>query len=174
MPRAFLISRCLLGEACRFDGRPLPSLAEKLEALGISLDDAVPICPEVEGGLPTPRTPSEIEPNRSAADVLKGCGAVRMKDGSDATAAYVAGARLACAKAAAAGAAIALLKEKSPSCGSSKIHDGSFSGTLRPGRGVAAEMLSQAGLDVMSESEIERFRACYFSGQFLGSRGLLK
>lgn len=134
-----LISACLLGEACRYDGasRPLPDA--KLEAL-MREHMLIPVCPEQLGGLPTPRTPSERQEDR-----------VIMRDGTDVTAAYDRGARAACALAMQTGAEAALLKARSPSCGSGEVYDGTFTGTLTPGDGVTAERLKALGIPVYTE-----------------------
>jgi uncharacterized protein YbbK (DUF523 family) len=134
-----LISACLLGEPCRYDGasRPLPD--EKLDKL-LRDHTLIPVCPEQLGGLPTPRTPSERQGER-----------VIMRDGTDVTDAYDRGARLTCAIAAQTGAEAALLKARSPSCGSGAVYDGSFTGTLVPGDGVTAEQLKARGLPVYTE-----------------------
>ena len=100
----------------------------------------IPVCPEQLGGLPTPRTPSE----RQGACVV-------MRDGTDVTAAYSRGARIACALAAQTLAEAALLKARSPSCGSGEIYDGTFTGTLTPGDGVTAERLKTLGIPVYTE-----------------------
>ena len=138
-----LVSRCLLGEPCRYDGesRPAPGL-EKLERAGHTL---VPVCPEVLGGLPTPRPPAELQPD----------GRVVNRAGEDVTAAYWAGARLTLDLAREEGCALAVLKAKSPSCGSSQVYDGSFSGALIPGRGTAARLLAEAGIPVIDETQLE-------------------
>ena len=105
-----LISRCLLGFACRYDGIAKPSILPRLGELPeISW---IPICPEAEGGLPIPRPPCEIEPGAAAADVLAGSGRVLTKEGRDCTREYCRGARLALLRAEAAGAKFALLKAR--------------------------------------------------------------
>ena len=136
-----LVSRCLLGEPCRYDGasRPVAEL-RRLEQAGHVL---VPVCPEVLGGLPTPRTPSERQPD----------GTVLNRAGEDVTAAYQSGAEQAAAIALANGCQAALLKAKSPSCGSGVIYDGSFTGRLIPGWGVAAERLRALGIPVLDETQ---------------------
>lgn len=134
-----LISACLLGEACRYDGASKGLPPEKLETL-MREHTLIPVCPEQLGGLPTPRTPSE----RQGACVV-------MRDGTDVTAAYSRGARIACALAAQTLAEAALLKARSPSCGSGEIYDGTFTGTLMPGDGVTAERLKTLGIPVYTE-----------------------
>lgn len=150
-----LISRCLLGFACRYDGIAklsiLPRLGERPEISWI------PICPEAEGGLPIPRPPCEIEPGAAATDVLAGNGRVLTKVGRDCTREYCRGARLALLRAEAAGAKFALLKARSPSCGTRSVYDGTFSRTLIRGRGITAELLAGAGITLFSEEELESF-----------------
>ena len=137
-----LISACLLGERCRYDGasRPLPE--DTLSALREHYE-LLPVCPERDGGLTIPRIPSERRGER-----------VVNRAGEDVTAYYRRGAAMACDCAANTGCLLALLKERSPSCGSGEIYDGSFSGRLIPGDGVAAEALKKAGITVFGESEI--------------------
>ena len=134
-----LISACLLGEPCRYDGASKPLSAETLDRL-LRGHTLIPVCPEQLGGLPTPRTPSERQGKR-----------VVMRDGTDVTAEYEKGARIACDLAIPCGAEAALLKARSPSCGSGAVYDGSFTGTLVPGDGVTAEQLKARGLPVYTE-----------------------
>ena len=138
-----LVSQCLLGEPCRYDGQSKPVLAlEQLRRAGHVL---IPACPEVLGGLSTPRPPAELQ-----AD-----GRVVNREGTDVTAQYELGARRSLDLAEAHGCRYAVLKAKSPSCGSQMIYDGTFSGTLIPGQGVAAQLLAQAGIQVVEEGQIE-------------------
>ena len=138
-----LVSACLLGVACRYDGasKGLPdSVLRELMARHV----LVPACPEQLGGLPTPRLPSE----RIGAQVV-------MKDGTDVTAAYRRGAEEALRLARLFGCRRAVLKERSPSCGSGTIYDGSFSGRLAGGDGVTAALLRENGIAVCGESALE-------------------
>ena len=132
-------SQQLLGEACRYDGLSKPLPAEKLDKL-LRCHTLIPVCPEQLGGLPTPRTPSERQGDR-----------VVMRDGTDVTAAYTRGARIACALAVQAGAEAALLKARSPSCGSGEIYDGSFTGARIPGDGVTVALVKTLGIPVYTE-----------------------
>ena len=141
--KTLLISRCLLGEPCRYDGKSRPLAAETLQALRARYD-LIPVCPEVLGGLPTPRTPSERQGDR-----------VVMKTGADVTEEYRRGAEATLQTAQENQVCAAVLKERSPSCGKGKIYDGTFTGTLKKGNGVTAEMLIDAGFAVYGESEIE-------------------
>ena len=135
-----LVSACLLGCACRYDGQSKPyPLARELAKRGL----AVPVCPEQLGGLPTPRSPSERRGER-----------VVMNDGRDVTAEYRRGAEEALRLAELFDCGTAILKEKSPSCGSGLIHDGSFAGGLAPGDGVTTEVLKAHGIRVLGESRV--------------------
>ena len=128
---ALLISACLLGEPCRYDGKAQP--CEEAKALAGQYE-LVPVCPEQLGGLPTPRTPSEIQHDGRVVD----------------------GARAALAIARERGCKRAVLKSRSPSCGVHEVYDGSFKGVVIPGRGIAADMLANAGLDVVDEFDVQR------------------
>ena len=148
-----LISRCLLGEPVRYDGGAKPlnhPLLRQWNEQGL----LVPICPELLGGLSVPRKPAEIV-GGDGADVLAGRARVLTIDGEDVTAAFIAGARLARDLAEREGCAFALLKENSPSCGTHRIADGSFSGVRKPGQGVTAALLRAAGLRVFGETMLE-------------------
>ncbi len=136
-----LISACLLGAACRYDAKSgaLPQILALRERYWL-----IPVCPEQLGGLPTPRTPAE---RRS--------GGVWTQDGRDVTASYQRGAAEALRLARLLGCRKALLKERSPSCGSGEIYDGSFSRRLIHGDGVAAALLRDAGLEIFGESQVE-------------------
>lgn len=135
-----LVSACLLGEPCRWDGGD--NRCEAVIALKEQYD-LLPFCPEQAGGLPTPRPPCERRGDR-----------VIDREGADRTAAFVKGAQAALEAAKAAGAVGAVLKERSPSCGVGPIYDGSFTRTLVEGTGVTAEALKAAGLPLWGESEV--------------------
>lgn len=136
-----LISACLLGLCCRYDGESKPS--DKIEMLKEKYN-LVPVCPEQLGGLATPREPSEITGER-----------VLSKSGTDVTAQYQKGAEQALYLARLFGCKKALLKERSPSCGFGRVYDGSFSGKLTDGSGIAAALLADNGIAVFGESQIE-------------------
>ena len=138
-----LVSACLLGFACKYCGGSNKLTEQQLAALRERFR-LIPVCPETAGGLPTPRDPSE----RLGDKVLS-------NQGRDVTAQYQKGAETALTLARRYGCKAALLKEKSPSCGSGQIYDGSFTGTLIPGDGVAAQMLKEEGLIVFGESDTE-------------------
>ena len=139
--KTLLISACLLGLCCRYDGgsKPQPGVEELAGRYRL-----IPVCPEQLGGLPTPREPSERQ----------GC-AVVMKSGTDVTVQYRRGAEQTLHLARLYGCKAAVLKERSPSCGSGRIYDGTFSGRLTSGDGVTAALLKENGIAVYGESEIE-------------------
>ncbi len=140
-----LVSACLLGEQCRYDGQSRPDAAvlalQKKHTL-------IPICPEQLGGLPTPRPPAERVGN-----------AVINCEGRDVTDAYERGARETLRIAQAQGCKIAVLKEKSPSCGKGRIYDGSFCHRLTEGDGICAAHLSENGIAVFGETQIAALTA---------------
>ena len=136
-----LVSACLLGIPCRYDGRSVSF--DKMEAL-ISRANVVPFCAEVYGGLPTPRPSAEIQPNT---------GRVTTEDQTDVTDSYERGAREAVRIAKTLNCRYALLKDKSPSCGVGTVYNGSFTRTLAPGYGITARALIDAGVRVFSSAE---------------------
>lgn len=146
-----LVSRCLLGQRVRYDGGV--QAAEALLAAWQSEGRVVPVCPEVEGGLPTPRPRAEIPTGQGAA-VLDGRLPVRTHEGDDVTAPYLEGARIALRLAAEHGIRIAVLKARSPSCGNTETYDGTFTATRVPGEGVTAAALRRAGIRVFNETEL--------------------
>ncbi len=149
-----LVSACLLGQPVRYDGESKPAdLSQLCDSFSL-----IAVCPECAGGLPIPRVPCEIEETKTAADVLSGHGKVIAKTGNDCTEAYIKGAQHCVKIAQKYQAHWALLKEKSPACGTHFIHSGHFDGRLRAGKGIFAELLSQTGVKVFSEQEINSLR----------------
>ncbi|WP_193073550.1 DUF523 domain-containing protein [Pseudomonas sp. FME51] len=147
-----LVSSCLLGRPVRYDGGALGpySLLQQWQAQG----RVVALCPEVSGGLPTPRPPAEI-PGGQGAAVLEGRVPVVDVDGRDVSAAFLAGAAAAVELASRHGIRFAVLKARSPSCGNQETYDGSFSGNRVAGEGVAAAALRRCGVQVFNENELE-------------------
>jgi uncharacterized protein YbbK (DUF523 family) len=139
---ALLVSACLLGVACNHSGEGHSN--PDVLALGVSAR-LIAVCPEVAGGLPTPRPAAERHHD----------GRVRTAAGDDVTAFYDRGATHAVALARATGAKRAVLKARSPSCGSGQIYDGSHSRTLRSGDGVTTAALRAAGVEVVSEEDLD-------------------
>ena len=142
----YLVSACLLGCPTAYDGEA--RLQGKLVALA-ARGQVVPVCPEVAGGLTTPRTTAEIV-GGDGDDVLDGRARVMTIDGEDVTKAFLRGAECALAVAQRYGVTRAILKQGSPSCGSDHIYDGTHSGQLRPGPGVTAALLRRHGISVWS------------------------
>ena len=138
-----LVSACLMGLSCRYDGQ---SKGHPLAGELVARHTAIPVCPEIFGGLSTPRPPSE-----------RRCGGVFTREGTDVTAAYDRGAQEVLRLARLYGCTVAILKERSPACGSGKIYDGTFTKTLADGYGVAAELLEKNGVRVLGESQLEAF-----------------
>ena len=135
-----LVSACLLGIGCRYDGKHKANhevirLAEKY--------NLIPVCPEIYGGLQTPRIPSERIGDK-----------VMMKDGRDVTDNYKRGALEALELCRIYNIRTAILKERSPSCGKGEIYDGTFTGALTERDGVTAELLCANGIRVLGETEI--------------------
>ena len=147
-----LISACLVGQAVRYDGRAKRCASELIEEWQRQ-GRLVPICPEVVGGLSVPRPAAELV-GGDGADVLDDQARLVTAGGRDVTEAFIAGAHHALELARHHQVRLALLKARSPSCGSGQIYDGSFSGTLQPGQGVTAALLQREGVAVFSEEEI--------------------
>ncbi|AZD38788.1 Uncharacterized protein YbbK [Pseudomonas chlororaphis subsp. aurantiaca] len=146
-----LVSRCLLGHRVRYDGGasgPFDQLAS-WQAEG----RVVALCPEVAGGLPTPRAAAEI-PGGQGGEVLDGLAQVITTEGEDVSAEFLSGARQALELVREHGIRIAVLKANSPSCGNLLTYDGSFSGVKVSGEGVTAALLKRAGVQVFSELEL--------------------
>ena len=136
-----MVSACLLGRNCEYNGGN-----NKNEALLRFLEDheVIPICPETEGGLKTPRKPAEIVGER-----------VMTRDGDDVTREYKKGAETALERAISEKPDLCILQSRSPSCGVNKIYDGSFTGKLKAGSGITAELLKDKGFKV---TDIEDFK----------------
>jgi uncharacterized protein YbbK (DUF523 family) len=150
MCRPYLVSACLLGFPCAYDGqgRAVGDLLA-LAAHG----QVVPICPEVAGGLPTPRPTAEIA-GGDGGDVLYGRARVVTVAGNDVTGAFLRGAERALAVVQQHGISTAILRQRSPSCGSACIYDGTHSGVLKEGQGVTTALLRRHGVEVLSEGDI--------------------
>lgn len=145
MKPEFLVSACLAGIPCRFDGasKPHPVIVKLYQSGRAAL-----ICPESLAGLPVPREPCE-----------QCAGRIISRDCKDVTEAFQKGAKLAFAKALASGCQKAILKANSPSCGVGRVYDGNFTRTLVPGNGIFAAMLLEAGFEICDENGIEALLA---------------
>ena len=140
--KKIIVSACLLGERCRFDGLSKPN--EHVIALKNRFE-LIPVCAEELGGLKTPRPPAEIVGNR----------VVRV-DGVDVTKEYKKGAQCVLKIATDNNCKIAVLKARSPSCGSGFIYDGTYTKTLKEGNGICAQLLIDNGILVLDERSLER------------------
>ena len=149
-----LISACLMGEKVRYDGGGKQILHPLLHRW-LEEGRLVPICPEVAGGLPVPRPPAEISGD-GGDSVLRDKALVKTREGKDVTRAFLAGAQAALELARVSGCSLAILKARSPSCGSKNIYDGSFSGSLKAGVGVTAALLQAHGIAVFSEEDLHQ------------------
>lgn len=155
-----LVSACLAGVACRYNGEAAP-----MEGASVLVEQglAAAACPEVLGGLPVPRQPSEIRETGRGRRVAA-------KDGTDVTGAFVAGAEKTLALCREKGVRHAVLKERSPSCGCGSIYDGSFSGALVPGDGITTALLKKQGIRIHPSDGacLEKIRVY----DFLDSQGI--
>ena len=145
MKLRYLVSACLAGERCRYDGS---SCSHKRIMEMVQGGEAIALCPEVACGLPVPRERCEIVP---AADGSK---RVLTESGADVTLQFMRGAAKALDLALKNGIKSAILKSLSPSCGFGKIYDGSFTGSLVEGRGITAELLRVHGIRIYTEQEV--------------------
>ena len=134
-----IVSACLIGENCKYNGgnNKREKIIEYLKDKEVIL-----VCPEVMGGMSTPRLKSEILNGRVVSE-----------KGDDVTDYFTRGAIRALNKAIESGAKVAILKEKSPSCGSKYIYNGEFNGTLIKGSGVFASLIRQKGIKILTEED---------------------
>lgn len=142
-----LVSACLLGQNVRYDGRS--QLTEHPLLIRLEAENRlVPVCPEVDGGLTTPRPAAEIQQRSSTKRVIA-------TDQSDVTEFFIAGAEKALRTAQTEGCLFALMAARSPSCGNEKIYDGSYSGKLIDGAGITASLLMNNGIQVFNQFQID-------------------
>ena len=142
-----LVSACLLGIPCRYDGSG--KRTEDIFTLSKYLT-LIPVCPEQLGGLSTPREPSERIGDR-----------IITNNGKDVTNEFLLGGKCALDIALLNDCKIAILKERSPSCGHKMVYDGSFTGRIIPGDGILAELLKSNGITVYGESELSNLIKLY-------------
>ena len=144
-----LVSACLAGRACRFDGSD--NKDDRLAGL-VAEGRAVLVCPEEDGGLGTPRPAAEIV-GGDGHDVIAGRARVVTRAGLDVTEQYLNGARIALERAGQAGAETAVLKARSPSCGKGCVYDGTFTQTQAVGDGVTTALLEANGIRVLTDED---------------------
>ena len=140
----YIVSACLAGERCRYDGA-----ANTVDLIKILVENgsAIPVCPEVLGGLPVPRVRCELQWKDNGTPEITG------ENGNDYTEQFIRGALISLDKAAGNGITVAILKSRSPSCGYGFIYDGTFSGKLVSGNGITAELFIRHGIKVYTEQE---------------------
>ena len=142
--KKILVSACLLGENCKYSGESNYN-QKVIDFLKESGCTPVLVCPEVMGGLPTPRVPAEIRGEQ-----------VVTADGRDVTMEFMRGAQLVLKTAKENDCSLAVLKERSPSCGCGRIYDGTFSKTVIAGDGITARLLKSAGIRILGEEGLEQ------------------
>lgn len=144
--KSVLISACLVGEACRYDGKS----KERSELLDRLADKhLIPVCPEVEGGLPIPRPPAEIRGDK-----------VFRENGEEVTSHFVEGARVCLDKGLSENATLAILKSRSPACGCGQVYDGTFTNNVIVGDGIFTRIIKSAGIKCISDED-------YIDGKYL-------
>jgi len=147
-----LVSSCLCGEKCKYNGADNLNLDV---VAYIAQKEAIQVCPEVLGGLSTPRIPAEIV-GGSARDVIEGNAKVMTKEGGDVTMAFINGAHKVLELAKQFNVQQAILKSKSPSCGKGEVYDGCFNNKLIVGNGITTEILLREGIEVITEVELSQ------------------
>ena len=152
MKNKILISACLVGQPVRYDGQSKESQNPTLNRWHEE-GRLVPVCPEVSSGLPVPRPAAEIA--GLADEVLIGRDLVKTENDEDVSRFFTSGAQHALILCRQQNIRVAILKENSPSCGSTQVYDGSFSAKLITGIGVTTAILRQNGITVFSEHEID-------------------
>jgi len=155
--RKILVSACLMGRPVRYDGRAAGTgngLLAQWQAEG----RLVIACPELAGDLPVPRPAAEIR-GGTGSDVLDGTAVIATADGGDVTESFLRGAEAVLELAIQNDVSVAVLKQRSPSCGSREIYDGEFANRRIPGEGVAAALLRRNGIAVFDEMQLERAAA---------------
>ena len=154
--KKILVSACLLGHPVRYDGRSKALDNSDLDAL-LAQDRVISFCPEVAGGLPTPRAAAEIHVGDGNSVIAK-MARVKTGDGTDVTDSFLSGAQQALALCHEHGITVAVLTETSPSCGSGQVYDGSFNRSAVPGSGVTTALLRQHGIKVFNQHQLDAAR----------------
>ena len=151
MKKKILISACLLGKNCRYNGGH--SQLTELEEIDV---EWIPVCPEESGGLGTPRPSAEMQEN--AETILNGKGKIITNKGKNVTSEFIQGAEKSLQLGLGAEVKIAVLKSKSPSCGIGKIYDGSFTKTLKTGNGIFAHLCHENDIACISSDNINQIK----------------
>jgi len=150
MKQSIIISACLLGRECRYNGGH--SKISELDNLDVNF---ISVCPEEAGKLGTPRPAAEL--TSSAKAVVSGLGKILTKRSVDVTPQFLDGSKRELSKLRSSSAQIAVLKSRSPSCGYGQVYDGSFTGNLRKGNGIFSQMCEDEGVKVISSDHIDSF-----------------
>ena len=151
MKKKILISACLLGKNCRYNGGH--SQLTQLEEIDV---EWIPVCPEESGGLGTPRPSAEMQEN--AETILNGKGKIITNKGKNVTSEFIQGAEKSLQLGLGAEVKIAVLKSKSPSCGIGKIYDGSFTKTLKTGNGIFAHLCHENDIACIPSDNINQIK----------------
>ena len=151
MKKKILISACLLGKNCRYNGGH--SQLTELEEIDV---EWIPVCPEESGGLGTPRPSAEMQEN--AETILNGKGKIITNKGKNVTSEFIQGAEKSLQLGLGAEVKIAVLKSKSPSCGIGKIYDGSFTKTLKTGNGIFAHLCHENDIACIPSDNINQIK----------------
>ena len=151
MKKKVLISACLLGKNCRYNGGH--SHQKELDALDV---DWVPVCPEEAGDMGTPRPAAEMQ--RDAESILKGDGSVVTNAGHDVTEKFIHGAEDSLKAGLSSGAKYAILKSRSPSCGIGRVYDGKFTNSLTDGDGIFAYLCQKSGINCISSDDLPKIK----------------
>jgi len=148
----YIVSACLAGEKCRYDGN-----SNTIDAIMnlVKNGTAIPVCPEMLGGLPAPRVRCELHKDIDGSMEIKG------EDGNTYTDPFIRGAEMALNTAEENGITKAILKHRSPSCGCGLIYDGTFTGKLIEGNGIAAGLFLKSGINVITEIEFEKLQGSF-------------
>jgi uncharacterized protein YbbK (DUF523 family) len=150
MKESIIISACLLGRECRYDGGHCK--ISKLDDLDLNF---IPVCPEEAGKLGTPRPAAEL--TSSSKLVVSGHGKILTKNNVDLTSQFLDGSKKELLKLKFSNAKIAVLKSRSPSCGYGQVYDGTFTGNLHKGNGIFSQMCEDEGVKVISSDHIDSF-----------------
>ena len=150
MKQSIIISACLLGRECRYDGGH--SQIPELEHLDVEL---IPVCPEEAGELGIPRPPAEL--TETAKDVVEGRGKIINKNDDNLTQQFLDGSQKEISKLKSINAQIVVLKSRSPSCRYGQVYDGTFTGNLCKGNGIFSQMCEDEGVKVISSDNIDSF-----------------
>ena len=151
MKKKVLVSACLLGQNCRFNGGH--SHLPELEDMDV---EWVPVCPEEAGSLGTPRPAAEMQ--GSAENILNGGGSIISNNGKDVTQKFMQGAEESLKKGLNSDVELAILKSRSPSCGVGKIYDGSFTNYLIDGDGIFAHLCRKSGINCISSDDSNQIK----------------